>query len=45
MGDEKVKEAEIKGTVYTFLKGKTAVSVGLLTASGEDGLFITVADK
>ena len=44
MGDEKVKEAEIKGTVYTFMKGKKAVSVGLLTTSGEDGLFITVAD-
>lgn len=45
MGDEKVKADEIEGTVYTFMKNHKAVSIGLLTASGEDGLFIAPADE
>lgn len=45
MGDEKVKEDEINGTVYTFLKGGRGVSIGLLNAYGDDGLYIYVFDK
>lgn len=45
MGDEKVKEDEIEGTVYTFLKGSRGVSIGLLKAFGDDGLYISLFNK